>query len=234
MRRLALRGTVFFGAFALTLSGGSITLGTDHVGNYFPFGFPVVGPGTRYQEAYSSSLFSGPVVIAGIEFFLQPGGIDDALRPATYFLSLSTIQRGVDDLSDTNFDGNLGTDNTPFLTVSLIGGSPNELSFVGTPFLYDPSAGNLLLDIQLSNMADNSGSAAFQDEGGDGPATIARYTNFGTGTSGFGLVTKFDVTSPVPEPGTGPALLAGLAAIALLHIARRVCAVVRRIGSHTT
>ncbi len=37
------------------LFGGSITVGVNNGGNGFPFG----ASGTRYQEAYSSSLFSG-------------------------------------------------------------------------------------------------------------------------------------------------------------------------------
>jgi hypothetical protein len=59
---------------ACTLLGSSITLGTDNGGNGDPFGGPLAGfPGTRYQEAYASSDFSGPISVTGIDFFLEAG-----------------------------------------------------------------------------------------------------------------------------------------------------------------
>jgi len=42
----------------------------------------------------------------------------------------------------------------------------------------------------------------FEDGDGSGPAGIIRYTNFGGGTTGYGLVTEFDSASASPEPGT--------------------------------
>ena len=104
--------------------GGSITLGTDNGGNAFPFGGSV-GAGTRYQEAYASADFSGPISI--------------------------TITTDINLLSDTDFDANLGVDNTLFQTVALSGPAPAELSFTGGPFFYSPANGNLLLDFTISD-----------------------------------------------------------------------------------
>lgn len=208
MKILILRLGFLTGACALTLSAGSITVGIDNSGNTFPFGYPIDGPGTRYQEAYSSTLFSGPITITGIDFFLQSNG-PDTLYDATFTLSLSTITTDVNDLSDTDFDSNLGADNSLFTTVSLSGDSGSELSFTGTPFLYNPADGNLLLDIQITNII-STGNAAFEDVGPSGPDTIARYQNFGTGTTGYGLVTEFDFSSPVPEPASFGLLAVGL------------------------
>jgi hypothetical protein len=56
---------VVFAVSSSALFGGSITVGANNGGNGFPFG----ASGTRYQEAYSSSLFSGPITITGIDFF---------------------------------------------------------------------------------------------------------------------------------------------------------------------
>lgn len=208
-----MKRSIFALACALTASAGSITVGTDNGGNTFPFGGPITGPGTQYQEAYSSSLFSGPITITAIDFFLQPSDLNILydLYDATFTLTLSTITEGVDSLSDTDLDSNLGSDNTLFTSVSLSGLAPDELTFTGTPFLYNPADGNLLLNIEISNIAGN-GTAPFEDVGPDGPSTIARYQNFGDGTTGFGLVTEFDYA---PEPGTLALFAAGLGVLAL-------------------
>lgn len=200
------------------LFGASLTLGTNTGGNSFPFG----GNGTRYQEAYASSYFPGPIAITAINFFQSSGG---NLYAGTYQVSLSTITTSVSGLSDTNFNSNLGANNTLFATVALSGTAPATLTFTGGPFNYDPSQGNLLVDIQIINPVSLSGSATYEDGNGLGPAGIARYHNFGAGTIGYGLVTRFDY-GPVNVVPTIPtlsqwgmlllaALLAGAAALEL-------------------
>jgi hypothetical protein len=91
------------------------------------------------------------------------------------------------------------------------------LTFTGTPFLYDPSLGNLLLDISVTGGSGGSG-AAFEDSEGTG-TSLARYQNFGSGNGlGYGLVTEFDSTASMantPEPGTLP-LMACLGLVGLL------------------
>ena len=214
--------TILAAACTLTLSAGSITVGTDNSGNSFPFGYSVTGPGTQYQEAYSDSLFSDPITITSIDFFLQPNSLNivNTFYTGTFTLSLSVIPGDVNTLSDTDLDSNLGSDNTLFTTVDLSGVAPDELTFTGTPFLYNPADGNLLLNIDISNITGN-GTAVFQDVGPDGPSTIARYQNFGTGTTGYGLVTEFDFETAAPEPGTVGLLTAGLGTLALFAIRRR-------------
>jgi len=225
---LTLRFGILAGACALTLSAGSITVGVDTGGNSFPFGQPISGPGTVYQEAYSSTLFSGPISITGIDFFLQPDG-PNTLYQATFSLSLSTISAGVNTLSDTNFESNLGPDNSSFTTVSLSGDTGSVLSFTGTPFVYNPADGNLLLNIQITDII-STGNAAFEDGDGDGPSTIARYQNFGTGTTGYGLVTEFNFT-PVPEPASFGFLAVGLGGMIFFAYRRKWTARAAEIGS---
>jgi len=207
---------------APSLFGGSITLGVDNGANSYPFGGPSGPPGTEYQEAYSSSLFSGPISITGIDFFLQPGYSGGGnLYAGTYQLSLSTITANINSLSDTNFSSNLGPDNTIFDTVALSGAPPSTLTFTGGPFNYNPANGNLLLDIQISNTVPGLagyGGAGYEDGAGTGPAGIIRYHNFGGGTTGFGLVTEFDST--VPEPGTLSLLGCGLVGLLVQRLRR--------------
>ena len=74
----------------------------------------------RYQQAYDASSFSVAGIITSISFV---GGLGD-FRPGDYTLSLSTISAGIDTLSTSDFDGNLGPDNQLFTTVSLSGATP--------------------------------------------------------------------------------------------------------------
>lgn len=205
-----------------TLLGSSITVGVDNGGNGFPFGGPfLTNPGTTYQEAYASSDFSGPELITGIDFF-QQAGFNGPLYSGTYTLSLSTIGANIGSLSSTNLVSNLGLNNTVFNTVVLSGSAPSKLTFTGTPFLYDPTQGNLLLNITVTGGSGGKG-VAFQDNEGVG-TSVARYQNFGNNNGlGFGLVTEFDTSNgpAVPEPGTLSLFGCGLAAVLLVKRLRR-------------
>jgi hypothetical protein len=223
MRRTA--GAIFLlGCVSVgTLLGSSITVGSDNGANVFPFGGPYLSnPGTDYQEAYASTNFSGPELITGIDFF-QAAGFTGTIYSGTYTLSLSIISANIGSLSSTNLASNIGSDNKVFDAVVLSGAAPAKLIFTGTPFLYDPSQGNLLLNISIAGGSGGSG-VAFQDNEGVG-TSVARYQNFGLNNgAGWGLVTQFDSTSQgpaVPEPGTLSLFGCALAAVMFVKRLRR-------------
>ena len=204
-----------------TVLGSSLTIGSDNGSSAFPFGGPFYGnTGTDYQEAYSGSDFSGPISITGIDFFLA-NGFTGSLYGGTYTLSLSVISSDIGSLSSTDLAGNIGSDDTVFESVALSGAAPNMLTFTGAPFLYNPSEGNLLLDISIAGGSGGNGVAFEENVGGD---SLARYQNFGTNNGdGYGLVTQFDSSSgaSAPEPGMLALLACGLAAMAVAGRLRR-------------
>jgi hypothetical protein len=174
------------------LDFNTLTIGGSSEGlNIFPFGGGF-GSSNRYQQAYAAAQFnsSAPVLISSISFLDGRG----TFAPSTYTFSLSTISTGIDDLDLTNFDANRGTDNTMLASVNLAGAAPATLRIEGaTPFLYDPSRGNLLLDIAIS-----PGGVSAVSLSGAGYASritaygmMSRYHNFGTGFIGYGLITQF-------------------------------------------
>src|SRR5581483_11935447 len=152
-------------ACAPAVFGGSIFVpGADgaqtNVGNGDPFNigdFELTE--MRYQQVYSSTEFSAPISITGIDF--RVSGFEPAFSATlpSIQIDLSTTSAAVDHLSDT-FADNVGADDTVVfakgaLTLSgSAGGNPGVFkSFdvhiaLTTPFVYDPSLGNLLLDVR--------------------------------------------------------------------------------------
>ena len=131
------------------------------------------GPGAnanRYMLILNASQFgalSGPSFLT--QLALRPDSIPGPSGPQTVTMRIyaSTTTRSVAGMSAT-FANNLGTNNTLVVdgtTTKTTGNLPGpgntrqfdivELPFT-TPFLYDPAAGNLLLDFQYSR---GSGSA---------------------------------------------------------------------------
>ena len=74
------------------------------------------------------------------------------------------------------------------------------LDIVGNAFTYDPSKGNLLVDISVAYTG-GGGTIYFDAMNGDANGLFSKADNYGSGFAGFGLVTGFSTTA-VPEPGT--------------------------------
>lgn len=134
----------------------------------------------RYIQIHDASQFgvlSGPSLLT--QFAFRPDRIPNQSGPRTVTLRLyaSTTSRSVAGMS-TTFADNLGTNNTLVFNGTLTWTTANLPSLgntrqfdnvfpLTTPFLYDPAAGNLLLDFQQS--AD--GSAFTSDKVSGNPAT---------------------------------------------------------------
>ncbi len=189
---------------------------------------PIDDPGDRFQQVYSGSFFSEPVTITEIQF--RAANSENAFRPNSITASDVLIQ-----LSTTGsaanaagiaaaYDLNVGSDvQTVFdgpITLdrggsNASGSQPFEYGFVlETPFVFDPSMGNLLLDVSVPTGASvtlGTGFGALEsfDAVVDQPDLDGIASKTGEfGAVSTGLVTQF-TTTPVPEPTLA---LAGLAA----------------------
>lgn len=199
---------------------GGLLIGGPATGG---FSVPFAG-GLRYQQIYNSDEFTtGPVSIIGITFFdtIDTGGEIDK---TTYFITLSTSAKAVNGLS-TVFADNRGADEQLFFNAILSGNlAGSELNIIGTPFNYNPSNGNLLLEIVKADDPEPSGmgfaiSMDSSNGGSAGTFSLLRSAEAdgsnAVAENNFGLVTRFEIepTAIISEPST--VTLAGLAALLL-------------------
>jgi hypothetical protein len=199
---------------------------------------------TRDQQVYGaldfSAISAGGGLITQIAF--EVGGSHAFLGAALpdIQISLSTTPKGPDALSPI-FANNVGSDDTVVFgrgILHLPGSNPGEGFNIAIPlskpFYFNPSAGNLLLDVRnymgipitqfflptfraentLGDSVSSVGSGAVGDSAGQ-PSTI-------------GLLTLFTVT-PVPEPSSLTLLGFGIITVALAvrRLSRR-CSMHRR------
>ncbi len=215
---MALAGVVAVSApaaFALTIGDPA----DPATGNCFPFGCS----GTRYQQVYNSSLFPNPFSFNTVTFFntkFGPGaGIIDT---ANYEIRFSETPKAVNGLDTSVFDNNIGVNDQPFFNGVLGGpiGPSMEFLILGSTYNYDPSQGNLLMDIHKIDLP-GSGSVFLDARNGTFGIDSSRAHNFGIAFESWGLVTKFGETNGpgpgpvVPEPSTLLLTTLGLAGAGL-------------------
>jgi hypothetical protein len=185
-------------------------------GNDSNFG-PFFDNSVRYQQVYSASQFpssTGPLRITQIAF--RPDG---SVTDPTLIILFDSVQIDLSTTSSTPgtlstvFANNVGADDATVFnsfvfahaTVAGPSGGPDDftVTFDITPFTYDPSAGNLLLDVRA--FESGGGISAPFDAESNSPFTAHVDAASISATSGspfaIGLVTQFQFTA-VPEPST--------------------------------
>ena len=197
--------------------------------NGFPFNLELFGLSSqRYQQVFAASDFaflSEPQLITQIAF--RPDaefGDPFSSTISNILINLSTTSVAPDGLS-TTFANNVGADNTTVFSGQLSLSSadtgpatgPKDFDIVinlQNPFLYNPSLGNLLLDVKnFSGEPTTQFDAQFSE--GDPVSRTFSLTGNVNGSTGsidsLGLVTQFTtapVSTPVPEPTSVMGLLA--------------------------
>jgi hypothetical protein len=210
------------------LACASVVVGSYSADNAVPFSNTATLGAPVYQEIYSAGAFSGPVSISSVSFTVSAGG---AVDDVDYTVQFSTTPSAVGD----DYRLTTGSDAQTFGTFRVAGSLATNyvLTFTGaTPFTYNPSLGNLLMEMTFSNVSSTSCStcvswAAFQAGGGGGQLSRAVQTPYATTSDPYGLVTTFEVTdaSSAPEPATAALSLCGLGlAAGFAHRRRRLSA----------
>ena len=161
---------------------------------------------TGAQQVYAASAFPGALQITRVAFFGT-----GFYAPANYTISLSVTSRPVAGLS-TDLASNITGPTQVFFTGMLSGAFNRPTLVVGTPFVYDPALGNLLLSVDAAGyqpigtgglavsgtpLCSQAWNSTF-DLDGPGPAGPVRNDRAAQSC----LVTRFDYVSAavIPEP----------------------------------
>jgi hypothetical protein len=212
---------------AAPFASADIIVGTGDpgIGNCLPFACPLSFGVTEYQQLFAASDFAGITAINGFTFFhnldsVPPKGKN--LANGTYTFTLSTVSA---DLATFTTLIGVGSDNTKIFSGAL----PATLAIPGIlrlggggTFIYDPSKGNLLLDIKIAG--ETTDGNAFLDATQNSAGLFSRAYSATTPPTAtdrvnWGLVTKF-VTVATPEPSAITLMLLG--AVALVPFRRRL------------
>jgi len=141
----------------ITTFNGSLTVGNVDLtaGNCIPFlcnttNFYLNVPVSNvdYQQVYGAGAFAGPTSISSLTLYYAPWrGGPSLVISGTYSVYLSTTSAAVNALDGNNLANNRGGDWTFFGTFATGTDTNPQITISGAPFSYDPSQGNLLVEI---------------------------------------------------------------------------------------
>lgn len=194
--RFAVASLALLAASFVPAVASTVTIGGTNSDNCIPFN-TCGGLNFGYQQVYSSSQFSGPVSISGLQFYQSAFFTGADSITGTFTIDFSITSKPVNGLS-SNEASNIGIDSAEFFSGSLI----DALSITGTPYAYDPSLGNLLMTV--TGVGTNSG---FLMAGNDSPYSSRVYNTvvFGDHADSASLATTFTVgpvSAATPEPSS--------------------------------
>jgi hypothetical protein len=184
----------------------------------------------RYQQVFDAGQFarlnSGGGLINRIAFRGHGPGVPFTGTVAQLQVNLSTTSKAPDGLSST-FADNVGADDAqvfsgPFQAAVTFTGDPTNFEVAinfTTPFFYDPTKGNLLLDVrntqggtevppldqELDGTSATGDSVSRVYNYGDATATTAGSTGGADEKDSYGLITRFSAINAVSRKVHGTA-----------------------------
>jgi hypothetical protein len=235
---LVLMGTLS----ASPVRAAAIVIGSSDSRDVEPFGWDDGDtPSRLFQQLYGGNSFgTDPILITQLTFFLDPLSWEGRMFYTGEQLFLSTSPQSHSSPS-ASFAANRGTDFTQVFSgafsIGFDGWLPpvlpcpecteTTLTFNITPFLYDPTAGDLLLEVSPSyHYSDNADLIYFESGSNSNVAVVDNHGGFISPEprirNNYGLLTQFTYEPHVvPEPASLTLFGAGLAALLGLRGRRR-------------